>query len=97
MTTSRVTEKQDADASGRRHVAHVRASSLTSCPRCVTGWRGVFGDQVVAAAMIDRVVHHADVLSLKAPRTGYLNAGPTPCPASARPSTISRTGLPAEP
>ena len=30
-----------------------------------TGWGGVFGDQAVAAAMIDRVVHHADVLSLK--------------------------------
>ncbi len=29
-------------------------------------WGGdVFGDQVVAAAMIDRVVHHAEVLTLK--------------------------------
>jgi hypothetical protein len=26
---------------------------------------GVFGDQAVAAAMIDRIVHHADVLTLK--------------------------------
>jgi DNA replication protein DnaC len=25
----------------------------------------VFGDDVVAAAMIDRIVHHADVLTLK--------------------------------
>jgi DNA replication protein DnaC len=30
-----------------------------------SGWGGVFGDQVVAAAMIDRIVHHADVLALK--------------------------------
>ena len=30
-----------------------------------SGWGGVFGDQTVAAAMIDRVVHHADVLTLK--------------------------------
>ena len=30
-----------------------------------SGWGGVFGDQAVAAAMIDRIVHHADVLSLK--------------------------------
>ncbi|HEX2320646.1 MAG TPA: ATP-binding protein [Streptosporangiaceae bacterium] len=29
------------------------------------GWGGVFGDQAVAAAMIDRIVHHADVLTLK--------------------------------
>jgi DNA replication protein DnaC len=28
-------------------------------------WGGVFGDQAVAAAMIDRIVHHADVLTLK--------------------------------
>ena len=26
---------------------------------------GVVGDQAVAAAMIDRIVHHADVLTLK--------------------------------
>ncbi len=30
-----------------------------------SGWAGVFGDQVVAAAMIDRIVQHADVLTLK--------------------------------
>ena len=28
-------------------------------------WGGVFGDQAVAAAMIDGIVHHADVLTLK--------------------------------
>ncbi len=27
------------------------------------GWGEVFGDHVVAAAMIDRIVHHADVLT----------------------------------
>jgi len=30
-----------------------------------SGWGTVFGDQVVAAAMIDRIVHHADVITLK--------------------------------
>ena len=30
-----------------------------------SNWGGVFGDQAVAAAMIDRIVHHADVLTLK--------------------------------
>uniref|UniRef100_UPI00191BA426 ATP-binding protein n=1 Tax=Acidithrix ferrooxidans TaxID=1280514 RepID=UPI00191BA426 len=30
-----------------------------------SGWGGVFGDQVVAAAMIDRIVHYAAVLALK--------------------------------
>ena len=30
-----------------------------------SGWGRVFGDQAVAAAMIDRIVHHADVLTMK--------------------------------
>ena len=30
-----------------------------------SGWGGVFGDQAVAAAMIDRLVHHAEILGLK--------------------------------
>ena len=34
-----------------------------------SGWGGVFGDQAVAAAMIDRIVHHADVLTLKGTAT----------------------------
>ncbi len=33
----------------------------------------VFGDQAVAAAMIDRIVHHADVLTLKG--TSYRHRG----------------------
>ncbi len=28
-------------------------------------WGEVFGDDVVAAAMIDRLVHHAEVVALK--------------------------------
>lgn len=28
-------------------------------------WGDVFGDQAIASAMIDRIVHHADVISLK--------------------------------
>lgn len=30
-----------------------------------SAWAGIFGDQIVAAAMIDRIVHHADVIALK--------------------------------
>lgn len=30
-----------------------------------SGWGSVYGDRAVAAAMIDRIVNHADVLSLK--------------------------------
>lgn len=40
-----------------------------------SGWGGVFGDQVVAAAMIDRVVHHAEVLNLKGASYRLRNRG----------------------
>ena len=40
-----------------------------------SGWGGVFGDQAVAAAMIDRVVHHADVLTLKGASYRLRNRG----------------------
>jgi IstB-like ATP binding protein len=30
-----------------------------------SGWGEIFGDDVVAAAMIDRLVHHAEILALK--------------------------------
>ena len=41
-----------------------------------SGWGGVFGDQAVAAAMIDRIVHHADVLTLKGASYRLRNRGP---------------------
>jgi DNA replication protein DnaC len=40
-----------------------------------SGWGTVFGDQAVAAAMIDRIVHHADVLTLKGASYRLRNAG----------------------
>ena len=40
-----------------------------------SGWGSVFGDQVVAAAMIDRIVHHADVLTLKGASYRLRNRG----------------------
>jgi hypothetical protein len=43
-------------------------------------WGEVFGDDVVAAAMIDRLVHHAEVISLRAIRTGCATATSAACP-----------------
>jgi DNA replication protein DnaC len=40
-----------------------------------SGWGTVFGDQAVAAAMIDRIVHHADVLQLKGASYRLRNLG----------------------
>jgi len=41
------------------------ASLILTSNLAFSAWGAVFGDQAVAAAMIDRIVHHADVLALK--------------------------------
>ncbi len=42
-----------------------RASLMVTSNKPFGRWGEVFGDDVVAAAMIDRLVHHAEVVSLK--------------------------------
>ena len=42
-----------------------RASLIVTSNRVFGRWGEVFGDDVVAAAMIDRLVHHAEVIALK--------------------------------
>ncbi|MGE7440041.1 IS21-like element helper ATPase IstB [Kitasatospora sp. NPDC001175] len=42
-----------------------RASVIVTSNKAFGRWGETFGDDTVAAAMIDRLVHHADVLSLK--------------------------------
>ena len=51
-------------------------------------WGDVFGDQVVAAAMIDRIVHHADVITLKGASYRLKDTGITTLP-SARPENTA--------
>ena len=58
-----------------------------------SGWGGVFGDQVVAAAMIDRIVHHADVLTLKGASDRLRNKGIDTLP-SIRTTTSSTPAAP---
>ena len=43
-----------------------RASVIVTSNKPFGRWGEVFGDATVAAAMIDRLVHHATVVSLKA-------------------------------
>lgn len=52
-------------------------------------WGDVFGDQVVAAAMIDRIVHHADVLTLKGASYRLKDTGMDTLP-SARPENTAQ-------
>ena len=42
-----------------------RASLIVTSNKAFGRWGEVFGDDVVAAAMIDRLVHHAEVVTLK--------------------------------
>ena len=42
-----------------------RASLIVTSNKAFGRWGEVFGDDVVAAAMIDRLVHHAEVVALK--------------------------------
>ena len=42
-----------------------RASLIVTSNKPFSAWGEVFGDDVVATAMIDRLVHHAEILSLK--------------------------------
>lgn len=42
-----------------------RASLIVTSSKPFGRWGEVFGDDVVAAAMIDRLVHHAEVIALK--------------------------------
>ena len=42
-----------------------RASLIVTSNKNFARWGEVFGDDTVAAAMIDRLVHHAEVIALK--------------------------------
>ncbi len=42
-----------------------RASVIVTSNKPFSAWGEIFGDEVTAVAMIDRLVHHAEILSLK--------------------------------
>ena len=42
-----------------------RASLIVTSNKPFSGWGEIFGDEVIATAMIDRLVHHAEILALK--------------------------------
>lgn len=42
-----------------------RASMIVTSNKPFSAWGEIFGDDIVAAAMIDRLVHHAEILALK--------------------------------
>jgi DNA replication protein DnaC len=42
-----------------------RASPIITSNKPFSAWGEIFGDDAVAVAMVDRLVHHAEILSLK--------------------------------
>ena len=42
-----------------------RASMIVTSNKPFSAWGEIFGDPVVATAMVDRLIHHADIISLK--------------------------------
>jgi DNA replication protein DnaC len=68
-----------------------RGSILVTSNRSVSEWGGVFGDAVVATAILDRMLHHSHVITIRGDsyrlrtkrRSGLVNqAGANPQPAS---------------
>src|ERR1700728_2453798 len=61
-----------------------RASLIVTSNKPFGAWGEIFGDEITAAAMVDRLVHHADILSLKGDsyrlKNHDLSARPTPQP-----------------
>jgi DNA replication protein DnaC len=64
-----------------------RASLIVTSNKPFSAWGEIFGDDVVAAAMIDRLVHHAEILALKGDSYRLKDrdlARPAPPPSDAR-------------
>ncbi|HZE04253.1 MAG TPA: IS21-like element helper ATPase IstB [Solirubrobacteraceae bacterium] len=59
-----------------------KASMIVTSNKPFSKWGEIFGDDAVATAMIDRLIHHADILSLKGEsyRLRGKDLGPRPAP-----------------
>ncbi len=66
-----------------------RGSLLITSNRTVGDWGAVLGDQVVATAILDRLLHHSHVLTIRGDsyrlrekrRSGLIKAASEPAPA----------------
>jgi DNA replication protein DnaC len=59
-----------------------KASMIVTSNKPFSKWGEIFGDDMVATAMIDRLIHHSDILSLKGDsyRLRGKDVGPRPAP-----------------
>ena len=64
-----------------------RGSLIVTSNKPFTAWGEIFGDAVVAAAMLDRLVHHAEILSLKGDSYRLKDKRLAPAPVTPEPRT----------
>src|SRR5262249_9684139 len=71
-----------------------RASLIVTSNKPFSGWGEIFGDEIVAAAMIDRLVHHAQIPGRNPQPQGRQLPPPRPRPRRppTRPSPRNRVG-----
>src|SRR5665809_94571 len=58
-----------------------RASLIVTSNKAFSAWGEIFGDEVTATAMIDRLVHHAEILALKGDQLPASRQGSRPAAA----------------
>ena len=47
--------------------AHTRSSTIITSNKAITEWAQLFGDEVLATAIIDRLLHDGEVLAINGP------------------------------
>ena len=68
------------------------ASMIVTSEQAVLGWGEIFGDEVVATAMIDRLVHHSEIVSPKGDSYRLGTRTSAPAPPGRRPRSRDRIG-----
>ena len=63
-----------------------RGSIIVTSNRGFEAWGEILGDQMIAAALIDRLVHHAHIVTLKGKSYRLRERGTNVAPARAKPS-----------
>ena len=70
-----------------------RASFIVTSKKPFGRWGEVCGDDVVAAAMMDRLVHHAEVISMKGHSYQLKNSDPRPRPSRHQDQRLKRSTI----
>ena len=68
-----------------------RASLIVTSNKPFSAWGEIFGDDAVAVAMIDRLVHHAELISLKGDSYSSKTATSDPAPPARPPKHPDRS------